>query len=1290
MKKTLIMTGLILIVALLQARIEVINETPDNLLFQFSLDNYSFQESDGHIYLSAPEIGYIQETGAPMLPEITYYIGVPENGTIDTQIIDIDWKEHRLNKPILPNPRVVMGEKVSEYIYERDEDQYLSRSEDILVIGEPTYYRYNRVIPLTIYPTDYNYNQSILSLGERITFSVRITGDTSQRNNIIDDLDLGANILNYDSARYWQIRDNIELNYAPFGSSDFWYRFDVTQKGMHRLTYQQLSELPLDDIDPRTIRIFTTGGALLPNSVNHTGHPFREIPLLIEGEENGQFEEGDSIIFYAHNRDGFEQNEPLSGLVNHYYNPYSQRTVYWLTFGGNFEDSPKRIEIESYVTPPSAERFSSPTYYHFENESVRRDQSGFTWFSALFSNNVSSNHQYNFQASHVDTSKTQNLTITLQSQSPAQGGSNVTNSISMTINQNLVINRQNWSGITYRTFTRSGYFLEDGTNNVVITTHPTTSSTSIYFDYYRIGYHRFLVKGNEQLLFNINDEDINQNAPVQYNIRGDSQGLKAFQVHNFYQIDLLPVTPAPESNDYDFYIRGDSNEGALYALVRENDYHSISNFREVLPRDLTAENQSIDALIITPDSFSDYAVQLAEQYLTKQGLLAKVVEQQNIFNQFNSGMPDPNAIRLFIRYAFYNYPADAGNTLKHVTLVGSGTIDWRNFSGQANEKNNLMIFQRGSDSSEDFYVDQSGNDLPDLGVGRIPVENIAQCETVWTKISNYRFNQTPGLWRNSLLFVADDEFTTTSTTEIIHSEQVQTIASSMSPGIYTDKLFGIEYSFDSFGNKPGARDDIVAKINDGRLIWCYIGHGAYDLLGHESYFRIADIPLLTNRDKLTLFIAASCSVAQYQFAGFNSLSERLIWHPDGGSIASMAATDVSTPQPNRRLTESFLIRMINQYKLPGIALMEAKQQHNEAQNKRYTFLGDPVLPITTPYRYTNLTIEGDPDSLYAYQRVDVEGSFAAPELTGITDLIAYSSEYNKTYTVQSNQNIFNYTKWGNIYHRGQNEVEQGDYDASFIIPGDILRGDRGRIISYFFDQNSNEDFLDYYYPTLLTNIPYSGTVPDSIPPEITVWLDTENFRNGDIVSPNPTLYARIHDESGINILGEAGHKILLMEEIQTSPIDVTSGFIYDVGSYQTGTLTWPLRDLAEGEHHLQLIVFDNFNNPAVADVHFRVKISEKVVIDRMLPYPNPISDTGYFTFVLNNSAQITISIYTITGRRIRTINATGIQGYNQIYWDGRDQEGARLANNTYIYKIRAREPGNSQATEELGKVIILR
>ncbi|MBW6516034.1 MAG: type IX secretion system sortase PorU [Candidatus Cloacimonetes bacterium] len=1282
MKRILVLITMMIFYVILYAKLDIIAETSDYLLIEFNLGDYSFIELDEYIYLNSPGIDFSDDAGAPMLPYLTTYIGIPENGVINLQIMNQERVEHRLSKPLMPIPEVIQGEQVSEYVYSIDEAKYRHRSEQILNQGEPTYFRYNAVIPVTINPFSYNYEQGRLTVSEKITIGIRITGNTSQRNNQIDDIDLSFNILNYDTARYWQVREQIDINHAPFYQSEFWYSFEISENGMYELTYQQLSALPLDIIDPRNIRIFSTGGKLLPNLLSNSGYPFEEIPLLIIGEDNGQFDQGDRIIFYAHKRDGFAQNEYLSSTVNHYFNPYSGRTVYWLTFGGDFSEPPKRMPLQNHGQA-SITRTSSPQFFHYESESVRRDQRGFTWFTSLLTGVTDTNHNYSFNLNNVDTSKEQKFIIAVQA------GDSSTHSLSMNINGNTIINRQSWVGSGYRTFQRDSNFLQNGTNNAVLTIHRTGSS-SIYFDYFTVYYHRLLSKGNSQLLFSINEEDFNQT--VQYNLTGSNiQNLRAFEIVDFHQVSQLEVDSPQPGTGYDFSITGLGGQDTQYAVVRDGEYLTVGNFQEDFPVDLTIQNFPVEAIIITPEIFRGYADQLALKYQNERGIATKIVDQQEIFNQFNSGMPDPNAIRLFIRHAFYNYPIIEGTTsLKYITLIGSGSVDWRNFSGLAAEKNKLILFHKGVETSEDFFVDQSGNNLPDIGIGRITVENINQSDIVFDKIFNYWINPTPGLWKNTPLFFADDEYKGTNNEEIGHSLDIQEISQLMSPSVIVDKIFGFNYPFDPFGNKPLAREEMISTINEGRLIWLYIGHGAPHMLGDESYFRMIDIQLLKNRDHLPLFISASCSVGKYDYFGLSSLSENLLWHPNGGSIASLAANFDTSPGPNRRLMRNFMVSIINNYESPGIALMQAKNSLSESQHRYYTYMGDPVLPIVTPQRTQNISIYNNPDSLFAYQLVELSGSFSESGTDSIIDIIAYSSEQDLKYTGQADQLDFDYTQWGSIYYRGQSNLNNGSYDSSFMIPGDILPGNRGRIVSYYFNPGTKKDFVDYYYPKRLTNIPYANAVPDTLPPEVTIWLDTPNFRNGDIVSPNPILYARIHDDSGINILGELGHKILILFDNQSSPIDATSGFIYDVGSYQTGTLTWQLLNLAEGEHNLQLIVFDNYNNPAVTRVNFIVRVTESIVIEKLLPYPNPMSSDGYFTFLLNENAQITITIYTITGRRIRTLTAQGVKGYNQIYWDGRDQENSRLANNTYLYRIRARDLVTNKVTEQLGKVIILR
>jgi flagellar hook assembly protein FlgD len=93
----------------------------------------------------------------------------------------------------------------------------------------------------------------------------------------------------------------------------------------------------------------------------------------------------------------------------------------------------------------------------------------------------------------------------------------------------------------------------------------------------------------------------------------------------------------------------------------------------------------------------------------------------------------------------------------------------------------------------------------------------------------------------------------------------------------------------------------------------------------------------------------------------------------------------------------------------------------------------------------------------------------------------------------------------------------------------------------------------------------------------------------------------------------------------------------------------------------------------------------------MLPFPNPMKKDGYFTFVITEEAEVKVTIYTITGKKIRTLdkNQCG-KGYNQIYWDGKDEDGDELANNTYFYKITADQAGSSKRTEKIGKFIILK
>jgi flagellar hook assembly protein FlgD len=70
--------------------------------------------------------------------------------------------------------------------------------------------------------------------------------------------------------------------------------------------------------------------------------------------------------------------------------------------------------------------------------------------------------------------------------------------------------------------------------------------------------------------------------------------------------------------------------------------------------------------------------------------------------------------------------------------------------------------------------------------------------------------------------------------------------------------------------------------------------------------------------------------------------------------------------------------------------------------------------------------------------------------------------------------------------------------------------------------------------------------------------------------------------------------------------------------------------------------------------------------------------------------ELTIRIYTVTGRKIREIKSGpgSVQvGFNRVYWDGRDAQGDEVANGNYLYQVQITGGGKSlTATSKAARV----
>lgn len=1282
MKRLSFVLALLLLVQLLAAGVKVISSDANQIILEYRLGEYSLSEVESFAHISTSGMNYDAVSGSPLIPYEEIKVGIPPGGSARVTVLSSDSRSMQLSKRLAPVPIMEMQDDISTSRYSIDEALYRPSLPELIQQLESTSFRGLNILPLQIRPFQYDGNR-LLSITSQALIRIDIIGNTTlrnepQRDDLVDAM-LGMTV-NPQQARYWHQHNRNPVNFASFSSADNWLKLETNQEGIHRITHAQLSSLPLSDIDPRTFRLFSTGGTLLPFQIVTPGAEFHEVPITVVGEEDGSFNTADYILFWGTTRDGVEKNQSLQALPTQY-NPYSGNTVYWLTFGGEWANPPRRIATLSSATSSQNDTGTHLAQQRFETETHRREQIGFDWYSSRLFGTTTAEYQFTMNLAEVDTSKTQLLSIMLQQEIV---NFNYWHYVEVYVNDTPVVSNASSGSITFSWSGTGEYLLQRNVKsfvsgaNVIRIKVIRTRTDNLYLNYIAVDYTQKLNVGSTQL--SINPDALTIGQSTRYNLTGDPTGIEVYRVNAINDVARVPINTV--AGGFNFIASAVS--GGKFFVAKAGNYLSPLSFATISPTDLTASPVQVDNIIITADEFATQAQTLVTLYAERHGLRSIVVKQSDIFNQFNGGHPDPAAIRQYLRYVYHNFPSPR---ITSVTLIGLGTIDWRNFSNQAASRNKLIVYQRTQLSSDDYFVMMTSSLYPELSVGRYPVRSSNELNNMISNFERYTRYDTGGWWRNSMVFLGDDLFNGSATSyENIHTRQVESAEKKVHPSVLVDKIFAWEYEYDEFQNKPAAREDMLSAINDGRLVWYYIGHGSFDKMGAEDYFNGAtDMGRFTNANRLNFMMSASCKISQYDYWGFESLGQKLVMMNNLGSIASYSATRLSAPYSNGPMMEFLLDNLANKRNPLGLSIMSAKISYTQSNDNDavYVLLGDPTLRVTPPVRDSVLSIDGyaagSPAQLASRQTVQFNGSLSPHTGSGVADVRVFDADTSYSLdwqTVVSHR--------GNTLFKGSASVSGGTYSSAFIVPDDVTVGNTASIISYMWDAEAKRDYVNYYFPMSLSDQAVSAS--NDGPPSIQLFLGSMDFRAGDTVSTNTTLYARVTDSNGINVTGSAGRNILLVIDNSIQPIPVTQYFSYDRDSYTSGLLAYPLSNLSEGPHTVQLIAFDNFNLPSVASTNFIAKKTSPLSIERLLIYPNPMAKDGHITFILSQDSDLEIGIFTVTGKRIRNIKTPGRQGFNQIYWDGRDESGNRPANNTYFVKVTARS--GKLSTEARERLVI--
>ncbi len=250
-----------------------------------------------------------------------------------------------------------------------------------------------------------------------------------------------------------------------------------------------------------------------------------------------------------------------------------------------------------------------------------------------------------------------------------------------------------------------------------------------------------------------------------------------------------------------------------------------------------------------------------------------------------------------------NSPADKP---KYLLLFGDASYDYKNrLKNNTNfvpaYENNFSLDPLSTYTSDDFYGFLDDNEdinsgiitnYLDIGIGRVPAENIEEAKDFVDKVLTYFGPQSFGPWRNNMLFIADDEDYN------LHLQDAEVITGTVTT---TAPVFNLQKIYlDAFQQENGAGGSSYPQVNEainnqvynGTLIWNYNGHGGAQRLAEETILDQEIVNSWNNPNKLPLFITATCDFAPYDNPLVNSIGENILLRPKTGGIALMTTTRV--------------------------------------------------------------------------------------------------------------------------------------------------------------------------------------------------------------------------------------------------------------------------------------------------------------------------------------------------------------------------------------------------------------
>jgi hypothetical protein len=1055
------------------------------------------------------------------------------------------------------------------------------------------------------------------------------------------------------------------------------------------------------------------------------------VPLLVVESSStapGIFDGEDRVFFYALGIKDDAQALDADAL-------YTNDNVLWL------EEEVAGDLMDQAPSPPSTalialDRFTATMRYRKDVWYMKNAvPHTFDFYYAKAPDVMSSSASFTIR--HPDPDGEFSLSLRLQGNDPSGYSHPVSFSVRNSGGTTPIGSGTFW-GKEARTFSFSGLsasMLVDGQNELVIV---SDEDYKHLINDFTIQYRSLFVASGNSLEFAV--DPVNPlNGPVAIEIAG-------FTVNGGYLIDITdPQNPSYRTlAPADFVADGG---GYKLALKFEGDLAPRrfialgSGAGQALPvRAVTVDTPShlreeigpFDALVISHKNFlqrmGDYA-----SWRAGQGYRLLTADVEDVFDEFNGGLPNATAIKRFIKYGFDHWGVE------YVLLVGDGNEDHKrvkvglnpevqgsppdfvppftystNVSGTIDDEvvysdnwyafldENVPVTAAEAAPERDLFA----YGYPDVIVGRLPVGRDVELRAILNKTTRMEASQPGDSWRRRVVLFSDDRWSGRGAAYRYNSYERtfedstescgKAIERALPGGFDVQRLYQRQYTDPIHPNNTESGPAVLSKattqtrsaftpaltraLNRGCLWYMFQGHANRTVLTTEVAYSLGwymDVDSLRTYTPF-IFVGFGCHISDFAIRGELDLK------PEAGPNGDC-------------MSEQLLFKpgagAVATYASVGFEYLSTNADLSSRFHRTF-FQSPPVDSVGPRNEYTGAHwILGEVVTKAAIEQIDQGDLDMVLRYTILGDpmlkidpgppLMRFEADWGDGFREVSPDTI--------RAHNGTNliklrltvsdivaigritlQVNGEDWTDSLAITP-LVDSDKTYARAYRADIDYTIDPSDELlaFKVFTPDAREAGVVEIPLATRLRLFFNDYSYEIGPAVESPP---------SGLFIL-TLDSPAYFLEAPRLSIDGVPQDDVHFGVSDQRDSLHLEAsfhRTLASGLH-----VFTVKSGDFSRDFTFAVT-GTGLVVDAF-SFPNPFSRETNIVYSLNLAAEdVTIDIYTVSGLLIRTLEMpadklapASLARPHSVLWDGRDLAGDRVGNGTYIYVVHVRRSGET-------------